>query len=118
MSYKVIQAFTDLQDFNHVYSIGDDFPRAGMSVSEERIKELASGKNKQGKPLIANKQADFSECMNPPEELLEPVLYTKTEINRMSTAELRRLAADVKIKNAENTTGTELKRILINAFGL
>lgn len=50
--YKVINFFTDLQDFNHPYKVGDVFPRQGMNVSEERLKELAGSKNKQGKPLI------------------------------------------------------------------
>ena len=50
--YKVISFFTDLQDFNHPYKVGDVFPRQGMNVSEERLKELAGSKNKQGKPLI------------------------------------------------------------------
>lgn len=50
--YKVINFFTDLQDFNHPYKVGDVFPRQGMNVSEERLKELAGSRNKQGKPLI------------------------------------------------------------------
>ena len=50
--YKVINFFTDLQDFNHPYKVGDVFPRQGMNVSEERLKELAGSRKKQGKPLI------------------------------------------------------------------
>lgn len=50
--YKVINFFTDLQDFNHPYKVGDVFPRQGMNVSEDRLKELAGSRNKQGKPLI------------------------------------------------------------------
>ena len=50
--YKVISFFTDLQDFNHPYKVGNVFPRQGMNVSEERLKELAGSKNTQGKPLI------------------------------------------------------------------
>ena len=38
--YKVIHYFTDLQDFNHPYDVGDTFPRQGVSVTEERLKEL------------------------------------------------------------------------------
>ena len=52
MSYKVIHYFTDLQDFNHPYKVGETFPRLGLKVSNERLEELASSKNKQGKPLI------------------------------------------------------------------
>lgn len=51
--YKVIVQFADLQDNGHIYNIGDDFPRKGKRrVSAERIYELASYKNKIGKPLI------------------------------------------------------------------
>lgn len=50
--YKVISYFTDLQDHNHPYNVGDIFPRNGLKVSEERLKELSSNKNKQNKPLI------------------------------------------------------------------
>ena len=44
--------------------------------------------------------------------------YTKTEINRMSTAELQALAADIGIENASDTNGGELKKLLIEHFGL
>ena len=38
--------------------------------------------------------------MNPPEN---PITYTKTEINRMSTADLQKLAAEQGIENAQTT---------------
>ena len=44
--------------------------------------------------------------------------YTKTEINRMSTADLQALAAEHGIDGAEEISGAELKRILIKQFGL
>ena len=50
--YKVIESFTDLQDNNHVYSVGDTFPHNGVEVGAERIAELASDKNRLGVPLI------------------------------------------------------------------
>ena len=50
--YKVIKYFTDLQDGNHPYNVGDIFPREGFEVLPSRIKELASKKNLQGVPLI------------------------------------------------------------------
>jgi len=52
MKYKVIKFFTDLHDDNHPYSVGDQFPREGIVVSEGRIAELAGSDNKQGCPLI------------------------------------------------------------------
>lgn len=50
--YKVIHFFTDLQDNNHAYNVGETFPRSGVSVSDERLAELAGYHNKQGRRLI------------------------------------------------------------------
>ena len=52
MMYKVIKFFTDLQDNNYPYGVGDTYPRQGLTVTEERIAELAGSNNKQGQPLI------------------------------------------------------------------
>lgn len=52
MDYTVIKRFSDLQDGNHVYEVGDDYPRAGVSPSPARIAELAGNKNRQKTPLI------------------------------------------------------------------
>ena len=50
--YKVIKSFTDLQDNNYAYYVGDTFPRNGVEAGAERIAELSSDKNLQGVPLI------------------------------------------------------------------
>ena len=50
--YKVIKYFTDLQDNNYAYYVGDTFPHNGVEVDAERIEELASDKNRLGVPLI------------------------------------------------------------------
>ena len=50
--YKVIKYFTDMQDNNFAYQVGDEYPRKGMSVLQSRINELAGSKNRQGVPLI------------------------------------------------------------------
>lgn len=52
MSYKVTKYFTDLTDGGHPYHVGDAFPREGVEVSEDRIKELSSANNKRGIALI------------------------------------------------------------------
>ena len=44
--------------------------------------------------------------------------YTKTEINRMSTAELQTLALENDVDGAEQMTGAELKKVLIEHFKL
>ena len=50
--YKVIKYFTDLQDNNYAYYVGDTFPRNGVEAGAERVAELSSDKNLQGIPLI------------------------------------------------------------------
>ena len=50
--YKVIKFFTDLQDSEHPYNVGDEYPRKGKEATADRIAELMSAKNKQGVPLI------------------------------------------------------------------
>ena len=50
--YRVIKYFTDLQDNNHEYNVGDIFPHNKKKVSVGRIKELSTDKNRQGVPLI------------------------------------------------------------------
>ena len=50
--YKVIESFTDLQDNNYVYYVGDTFPHNGVEVGAERIAELSSDKNRLSIPLI------------------------------------------------------------------
>ena len=53
-----------------------------------------------------------------PQEEVKQNQYTKTEINRMSTAELQELALENNIDGAEQMTGAELKKVLIEKFGL
>ena len=58
--YRVIKRFHDLQDATKTkngnvyqeYKAGDEYPRKGFKVSDERLKELSSKDNKQGTPLI------------------------------------------------------------------
>lgn len=60
-----------------------------------------------------NTSSDTSDFMTQPAKN-----YTKTEINRMSTADLQDLAKMYGIDNAEEINGSELKKILITKFGL
>ena len=81
-------------------------------------------------PYIVNKNgvwypagADVPEDISPivTDNLTEKLVHngrTKTEINRMSTAELQELALENDIDGAEQMTGAELKKVLIEKFGL
>lgn len=101
--YEVINFFTDLQDNEYPYNVGDIFPHDGFEVSEERLKELSTSNNLQRKPLI---------------QYVEEKQYTKTDIRRMKTAELQNLAAEEGIEDSFETSGEELKEILIEHFNL
>ena len=103
--YKVIRHFTDLQDNNYPYNEGDIFPHDGLNVSKQRIEELSGSNNKQKRPLIEKIKE-------------EKPKYTKTDINRMTTDDLRKMALNSGVENAENMTGKELKEYLISVFGL
>lgn len=59
--YRVINTFSDSQDNKHVYRVGDQFPRDGVTVDKERIKELSSYDNKQGQPFIEEVKEDQKE---------------------------------------------------------
>ena len=53
-----------------------------------------------------------------PQEEVKQNQYTKTEINRMSTAELQELALENGVDGSDEMTGAELKKVLIEKFGL
>lgn len=118
MGYKVIHFFNDLQDFNHAYHVGDVYPHMGVRVSDARIAELASSKNKQGKPLIALDKVKEDVIEIADEETIKEEQFTKTEINRMPINELKSIAAANGIEGLVDMTGAELKRVLIEKFGL
>lgn len=77
--YKVIKYFTDLQDNNHAYQVGDVFPHEGKEVTEKRLIELSTSANRRGMPLIekveeteeVEETEPVEDFMNPPEEPIE-----------------------------------------------
>ena len=81
-------------------------------------------------PYIVNKNgvwypagADVPEDISPvtKDNLTEKLVHngrTKTEINRMSTAELKSLAIENDIDGADEMTGAGLKKVLIEHFKL
>lgn len=72
--HKVVVKFVDLQDSNHLYEVGDVYPRVGASPTPERIAELASNTNKLHTALI--------------EELHEePMKYEDTKVGKIKPVE-------------------------------
>lgn len=84
--YRVLRFFRDIQDNNHAYHVGDEYPHGGMAVTEKRLLELSTDKNRRHMPLIAKVEIEPVELepvenraevaqeepvegfMNPPEE--------------------------------------------------
>lgn len=85
------------------YPAGTEVPEGAKPVENKKVTETAKD--------------DFSQYINAPVEPAEAT-YTKTEINRMSTAELKELATSKGIEGAEDMTGADLKKVLIDKFGL
>ena len=66
-------------------------------------------------PSATNPKDDFSQHMSPSKE---DKTYTKTDINRMSTSDLKSLAISERIDGVEDMSGAELKKVLIDKFKL
>ena len=77
---------------------------------------MAVSTSVQAAAFLRNGWVVFGE--NEPMPKTEEQNYTKTIINRMSTSELQELAKEQGIENAEEATGAELKKVLIEKFGL
>ena len=84
--FKVIKFFTDLQDHNHAYRVGDIFPRKGLKVSEDRLIELSTSQNKRGIPLIEAvegeapvKEAEVIEAVAPEKKAEEAEIAVEEE---------------------------------------
>ena len=50
--YKAIELFTDLQDNNYRYEVGDEYPRQGLKPTKKRINELLGDSNRRHRPVI------------------------------------------------------------------
>lgn len=77
MKYKVIRAFADLQDCNHLYNQGDEYPRKGYSPSAERIDELQTAKNRAHEPLI--QLVEMEKVVEEPKTVVQPVVEAVVE---------------------------------------
>lgn len=92
--------------YDHMIKANGRYYQSGEDVPEEN-KKIADNKNPL--PFSEDDKDDYSEGEKQ---------YTKTDINKMTTTDLQALATEEGIENAYNTSGGELKKILIDHFGL
>lgn len=92
MKYVAIENFTDLQDNNHKYVVGDEFPRSGLEVSKARLEELLTNKNRRQRPVI--------KAVEEPEQ--EPAQEPESENPKEAVPKPEEDASDAK--EAENTS--------------
>lgn len=85
------------------YKSGTEVPDTANSASEENKNENKSNT----KPRTESETADVKD---------KKIEYTKTDINRMSTADLKKLAKENGID--ESMSGAEIKKELIKKFEL
>jgi len=113
MEYVVIRSFTDKDSQEH-YTVGDRYPHRGFAA-KARVAELSSTNNKRGVALITVKEAKKEEI---PAEEKEDKGITKSDITSMTVAEVRELAKENGIENADELSGNKCKKLLIEKMGL
>ena len=77
--YLVIKSFSDMQDNNYKYKVGDYFPHDGLTVKAERIEELSTNKNRRKMPMIKEIQEEQSEETAPVKDEITDVEETKAK---------------------------------------
>lgn len=92
--------------YDHMVKVNGQYYEAGEDVPDTNSEAV---ENNTPLPFSEGEDEDY-----PGDERQ----YTKTDINKMSTADLQALAAEEGIENAYSTSGGELKKILIEHFGL
>lgn len=97
MKYRAVIDFVDMQDNNHVYKSGDEFPRLGMEVTDARIDELIGSNNKQKRSVIEayedNTSDSFEDFLEESEEIpFEPKRFTAKQLKGMTIDQIDALA--------------------------
>ena len=107
-------------DPNNDPNEGNDEPNANVAPETNddentvSVPAQASGENDDEN----DGDEDEDEDDEPNAQFIPKPKYSKTAIQRMSTAEIREVAHEVGIENAVNKTGTQLKAELIEALNL
>lgn len=92
--------------YNHMVKVNGVYYAAGEDVPETNTRKAAV----ETKPPFSDSDITF--------ETKEEKPYTKTDINKMSKAELQELARNTGVEGVDEMTGAELKEYLFGVFGL
>lgn len=99
--YKVLRRFEDLQDNRYLYQPGDQFPRAGLKVSKDRLEELCTSKNRRRVPLIKFEEDLQKEVKSVEPEVDEEIIEKIEEAAETSTeAPVEEAAEPEHVENA------------------
>lgn len=93
--------------YDHMIKAGGEYYEAGKEVpniSEGGAVNAPSSQSIEEEPLPFTPEKEAT--------------YTKTDINRMSADDLRKLASEMGVDGADGISGAELKKILIEKLGL
>lgn len=95
--YKVLEYFTDLQDNDYPYEVGSYYPREGLEITEDRLVELSTTKNKRGIILIAKEEIEDVE---------------EVPLSELSLKELQNIAKEQNIKNYKKLKKADIIKLL------
>lgn len=70
--YRVVSAFRDLKNREHLYEVGDEYPVEGYKPTKARIKELAEGKNAYNRVFIVEEKPENESDVKPENEGGDP----------------------------------------------
>jgi hypothetical protein len=76
MEYTVREDFVDIHDDSYFYRAGDKFPRPGVFVSDERIAELSSDRNRVGRMLIEAAERPIEAIQDEGKEIPDQTIKT------------------------------------------
>ncbi len=110
MEYVVTHSFTDKETKEH-YAVGEKYPHSG-SVSDARIEELSTDKNKRGIALIEK----VSKKDETKEEKVDG-LVTREEVEKMKFFSVKSLASKNGIE-VDGKNAAELKAEIIEKLNL
>lgn len=114
--YKVIRYFTDAQDGERPYNVGDVYPREGLNPSDSRIRDLRDGNNFQRVALI-----EFVPDPKPSDESAEAFEVSKDDLDiekikkTRSIIALRGIANRVGVSNKDKNI-EELRADILEAL--